>query len=345
MYHRGNARVRPLALAVAMYGLHVDNPEMTAHNDNDSESDPGESVYSSADELPQASQDQQQGFRGRPRESALDSISDAASSMESLIEDYEEEVSENGQTVKRRGVYLLPNLFTTAALFCGFYAVVAAMRGDFESAPVAILFALVFDGLDGRVARLTNTASKFGAEYDSLADMVSFGVAPALVMLSWALGDLGKLGWSAAFIYVACAALRLARFNTQVGTSDQSYFTGLASPAAACVMGSAVWVFNDMGFYGANMPLELGVVMAALTILVAVLMVANVRYHSFKGIDLHGRVPFVVMFLIVLVFGLVTVDPPKILLLVSLTYAFSGPVLAVRDWRRRDTDSGPQAPE
>ncbi|HBO11299.1 MAG TPA: CDP-diacylglycerol--serine O-phosphatidyltransferase, partial [Halieaceae bacterium] len=168
--------------------------------------------------------------------------------LDLLVDDHEEEVSENGRTVKRRGVYLLPNLFTTGALFCGFYAVVAALRGDFESAPIAIFFALVFDGLDGRIARLTNTASKFGGEYDSLADMVSFGVAPALVVFSWALGDLGKLGWSAAFIYVACAALRLARFNTQVDSADKNYFTGLASPAAACIMASTVWVCHDLGW-------------------------------------------------------------------------------------------------
>jgi CDP-diacylglycerol--serine O-phosphatidyltransferase len=271
-----------------------------------------------------------------------DALGQAASGIENLIDDYEEEVSENGQTVRRRGVYLLPNLFTTGALFCGFYAVVAGMRGDFDSAPIAILFALVFDGLDGRVARLTNTSSKFGAEYDSLADMVSFGVAPALVMLSWALGDLGKLGWSAAFIYVACAALRLARFNTQVGVSDQNYFTGLASPPAACIMGCAVWVLHDMGFDGAQMPIELGAAMAVLTTVVAVLMVANVRYYSFKGVDLQGRVPFVVMFLIVLVFGLVTLDPPKILLLASLTYAISGPVMALRKLRGSASDQAPR---
>ena len=264
-----------------------------------------------------------------------DSLEEAASSMESLIDDHEEEVSEGGRTVKRRGVYLLPNLFTTGALFCGFYAVVAAMRGDFETAPIAILFALIFDGLDGRVARLTNTQSKFGAEYDSLADMVSFGVAPALVMFSWALGDLGKIGWSAAFIYVACAALRLARFNTQVGVGDPNFFTGLASPPAACIMGCTVWVCQDQGWIGAAIPTELGLLVAALTTLVAILMIANVPYHSFKGIDLNGRVPFVAMFFIVLIFGLVTVDPPKILLLASLTYALSGPVEQLRRWRKR----------
>lgn len=262
--------------------------------------------------------------------SALETLSDAAgqaaSGIEQLIEDHEEEVSENGRTVRRRGVYLLPNLFTTGALFCGFYAVVASMRGDFEAAPIAILFALVFDGLDGRVARLTNTSSKFGAEYDSLADMVSFGVAPALVMLSWALGDLGKFGWSASFIYVACAALRLARFNTQVGVGDPNFFMGLASPAAACILACTVWVGQDQGWVGAALPTELAVVVAALTVAVAIMMVANVPYYSFKGIDLHGRVPFFAIFFIVLLFGLVLVDPPKVLLLASLCYAVSGPL-------------------
>nr|WP_152025335.1 CDP-diacylglycerol--serine O-phosphatidyltransferase [Congregibacter litoralis] len=263
-----------------------------------------------------------------------DSLGEAASSIENLIEDHEEEVSENGRTVKRRGVYLLPNLFTTGALFCGFYAVVAAMRGDYETAPIAILFALVFDGLDGRVARMTNTSSKFGAEYDSLADMVSFGVAPALVMFSWALGDLGKAGWSAAFVYVACAALRLARFNTQVGVGDPNFFMGLASPAAACIMACTVWVCQDQGWVGAALPLELAVLVAALTGTVAILMVVNVPYHSFKGFDLHGRVPFVAILAVVLVFGLVTVDPPKILLLASLAYALSGPVEQLRRWQK-----------
>jgi len=274
----------------------------------------------------------------RPRVSLSDAAEQAASSIENLIDDHEEEVSENGRTVKRRGVFLLPNLFTTGALFCGFYAVVAAMRGDFETAPIAILFALVFDGLDGRVARLTNTASKFGAEYDSLADMVSFGVAPALVMFSWALGDLGKAGWSAAFIYVACAALRLARFNTQVGVADPNFFMGLASPAAACILACTVWVCQDQGWVGAALPAELGVIVALLTAVVGILMIANVPYHSFKGFDLNGRVPFVVIFAIVLVFGLVTVDPPKILLLASLCYAVSGPLVQLRRWQNPPAD-------
>ena len=254
--------------------------------------------------------------------------------LDMLVDEHEEEVSENGRSVRRQGIYLLPNLFTTGALFAGFYAVIAAMRGDFQSAPIAILAALFLDGLDGRIARMTNTQSKFGAEYDSLSDMVSFGVAPALVMFSFALGDLGKFGWSAAFIYVACAALRLARFNTQIDTADKNYFTGLASPAAACIIVSAVWVCSDLGWTGANLPGEAAVLLAVLTGVVGFLMIANFPYYSFKGVDLHGRVPFVVMILIVLAFGLVTLDPPLILLIAFLSYAASGPVMSVVHRRR-----------
>ncbi len=255
------------------------------------------------------------------------------SSLDMLVDEHEEEVSENGRRVRRKGIYLLPNLFTTGALFAGFYAVIAAMRGDFESAPIAILAALVLDGLDGRVARLTNTQSKFGAEFDSLADMVSFGVAPALVMFSFALGDLGKFGWSAAFVYVACAGLRLARFNTQIGKADKNYFTGLASPAAATIAASAVWVCSDYGWQGGELPPEAEFLLACLTAMLGFLMIANFPYYSFKGIDFHGRVPFVAMFVVVLVFGLVTVDPPLVLLVAFLGYALSGPLLLV--WRRR----------
>ena len=249
--------------------------------------------------------------------------------IELLVDEHEEEVSEEGKTVRRRGIFLLPNLFTTGALFCGFYAVIAGIRGHFEPAAIAIFFAMFFDGLDGRVARMTNTTSKFGEEYDSLSDMVSFGVAPALVMFSFALGDLGKFGWSAAFIYVACAALRLARFNTQVDTADKNFFTGLASPSAACIVVSAVWVCNDLGLSGDTLAFELKVVLALLTAVIGLLMMANFPYYSFKGVDLHGRVPFVVMIAVVLVFGLVTLDPPLILLLGFLGYASSGPIMAV----------------
>jgi len=254
--------------------------------------------------------------------------------LDLLVDEHEEEVSENGQTVRRQGIYLLPNLFTTGGLFAGFYAIVAAFRGDFESAPIAVLVAMVFDGLDGRIARLTNTSSKFGEEYDSLADMVSFGVAPALVMFSWGLSDLGKLGWSAAFIYVACAALRLARFNTQIDTADKNFFTGLASPAAAGVLVSMVWVCSDLGWEASSLSYETSVIMALLTAITGFLMMANFPYYSFKGIELRRRVPFVVIFLVVLVFGLVTVDPPRILLAAALVYALSGPVMQVVKWRK-----------
>ncbi|MEZ5504252.1 MAG: CDP-diacylglycerol--serine O-phosphatidyltransferase [Halioglobus sp.] len=248
------------------------------------------------------------------------------------VDEHEEEVSEDGRTVRYRGIYLLPNLFTTGALFAGFYAIIAAMRGGFESAAIAIFLAMVLDGLDGRIARLTNTSSKFGAEYDSLADMVSFGVAPALVVFSWALGGLGKFGWSAAFIYVACAALRLARFNTQIDTADKNYFTGLASPAAAAIIASTVWVCHDLGWVGKALPLELSILVGLLTATVGFLMIANFPYYSFKGIDLRRRVPFVVMIAIVLIFGLITLDPPSILLASFLAYAGSGPVI---QWMRR----------
>jgi CDP-diacylglycerol---serine O-phosphatidyltransferase len=255
------------------------------------------------------------------------SESGVSSSLDILVDEHEEEVSEDGKTVRHRGVYLLPNLFTTAALFCGFYAVISAMRGGFEAAAIAIFFAAVLDGMDGRIARLTNTQSKFGAEYDSLADMVSFGVAPALVMFSWALGNLGKFGWSAAFIFVACAALRLARFNTQAETADKNYFTGLASPAAACIVASTVWVCYDLGWIGEQLPYEVSILVAFLTAAVGLLMVANVPYYSFKGIDFRGRVPFAVMLALVLVIGLATLDPPWFFLLVCLSYAASGPIM------------------
>lgn len=270
----------------------------------------------------------------------VDAEPSVAPSLDLLVDEHEEEVSENGRTVRRKGVYLLPNLFTTGALFAGFYAVIAAMRGDFESAAIAIFFAMVLDGLDGRVARLTNTSSKFGAEYDSLSDMVSFGVAPALVMFSWALGGLGKFGWSAAFIYVSCAALRLARFNTQIDTADKNYFTGLASPAAAAIIASTVWVCNDMGWVGVDVPRELSIVMAVLTATVGILMIANFPYYSFKGVDFRGRVPFVVMILMVFAFGLVTLDPPLIFLLAFLGYAISGPLVLLFKWRKQ-RQSGP----
>jgi len=254
------------------------------------------------------------------------------------VDEHEEEISEDGRTVRQRGIYILPNLFTTAALFAGFYSIIAAMRGDYENAAVAIFFAMVLDGLDGRIARMTNTTSKFGEEYDSLADMVSFGVAPALVVFSWGLGNLGKFGWSAAFIYVACAALRLARFNTQIDAADKNYFTGLASPAAAGIIASAVWVCHDLGWVAQTVPFEVSVLVGVLTAIVGFLMIANFRYYSFKDIDLRARVPFVAMIAMVLVFGLITLDPPSILLAGFVVYALSGPVAKIVGRGRPKTD-------
>ena len=227
------------------------------------------------------------------------------------------------QPVKRdrKGIYLLPNLFTTGALFSGFYAVVAGMNGHFENAAIAIFVAMILDGLDGRVARLTNTQSDFGAEYDSLADMVSFGVAPALVAFSWALQDLGKVGWVAAFVYRAGAALRLARFNTQLAVADKNFFTGLASPAAAAIVAGTVWVFSESGMPGR----EIAWLMAVVVPTAGLLMVSNFRYHSFKGLDLRGKVPFVAMLAVVFVFVIVSIDPAKVLLGVFVVYALSGP--------------------
>ncbi len=239
---------------------------------------------------------------------------------------------------RRRGIYLLPNLFTTSALFAGFYAIVSAMNGDFEKAAIAVFIAMVLDGLDGRVARLTNTQSEFGAEYDSLSDMVSFGVAPALVMYEWALSDLGRYGWLAAFIYTVCAALRLARFNTQIGTVDKRYFVGLASPAAAAVVVGFVWIAGDFGLE----PRKLSWVAWAVTVISGLLMVSNMRYYSFKTIDFKGKVPFFFLLVAVLIFVLVTIDPPKVLFLVFAGYAASG--LVTTAWmlmrRRRQRLAG-----
>lgn len=233
---------------------------------------------------------------------------------------------------RNKGIYLLPNLFTTGALFSGFYAIVAGMNGHFESAAIAIFVSMILDGLDGRVARMTNTQSDFGAEYDSLADMVSFGVAPALVTFSWALQDLGKVGWVAAFVYVAGAALRLARFNTQIDTADKNYFTGLASPAAAAIVAGTVWAFSETGASGQ----DVAWVMALLVPLAGILMVSNFQYHSFKGLDLKGKVPFVAMLAVVMVFVVVSIDPAKVLLGVFMAYAFSGPVVSgMKYWKER----------
>ncbi|ABS07242.1 MULTISPECIES: CDP-diacylglycerol--serine O-phosphatidyltransferase [Shewanella] len=236
----------------------------------------------------------------------------------------------SNQTVKNKGIYLLPNLFTTAGLFSGFYAVIASMNANFEAAAIAIFIAMICDGLDGRVARLTNTQSDFGAEYDSMADMVSFGMAPALLAYNWALADLGKIGWLAAFIYCAGAALRLARFNTQVGVADKRYFQGLASPAAAAVIAGSIWLGNQYSLDGRNISWIAALVTAA----TGLLMVSNFRYHSFKEIDWRGKVNFIVILLVVGVFVVVSVQPALILCVGFYLYAISGPIITIRTVRK-----------
>ena len=229
---------------------------------------------------------------------------------------------------RSRHIYLLPNLLTTCGLFAGFYAILAAASGNFEHAFAAVFVAGVFDGVDGRVARMTGTSSEFGVQYDSLADLVSFGMAPALVMYHWALSTLrddgvivGKIGWAAAFLYVACAALRLARFNTQVGVVDKRWFIGLNSPSSAGVMMGFAWAFQDWDWEGR----DLRYYALALTMSCALLMVSRLRYTSFKGERKNERVPFWVMLLIVGFLVALMVDPPHVLFTAAAAYAVSGP--------------------
>jgi CDP-diacylglycerol--serine O-phosphatidyltransferase len=233
--------------------------------------------------------------------------------------------------LRRRGIYILPNLLTTAALFAGFFAIVQAMNQRFELAAVAIFVAMLFDGLDGRVARLTRTQSAFGAEYDSLSDMVSFGAAPALVIYEWALRGMGKLGWAAAFIYCAGAALRLARFNTNLEVIDKRYFQGMPSPAAAALIAGLVWVLLDAGWSGE----EARWYACVLTIFAGVTMVSNVRYWSGKDINLRKSVPFVMVAAVALGFALVSSYPPGVLFALFLGYALSGYVMAAWQWNKR----------
>ncbi len=244
----------------------------------------------------------------------------------------EEEFVE-GTPVRRKGIYLLPNALTTASLFSGFYAIVSAANGVFDNAAIAIFVSMILDGLDGRVARLTNTQSKFGEEYDSLADMVAFGVAPGLVAFFWSLNNLGQVGWAITFIYVAGVALRLARFNTQIGSVDKKFFVGLASPAAAACVAGLVWCFHAV---------EPASWLTLMTIIVVggcgVLMVSNILYKSFKDLDMRGRVPFAAILLVVLVFVVVALDPATVLFTGFLVYALSGPVLALFRKSRQSAD-------
>ena len=242
----------------------------------------------------------------------------------------------------RRGIYLLPNMITTAGLFAGFYAIVAAMGGRYEAAAVAIFVAMIMDGIDGRVARLTRTQSAFGEQYDSLADMVSFGLAPALVMFEWSLHAMvsigwAKLGWLSAFIYTAGAALRLARFNSQLATAEKRYFRGLPSPSAAAVMAGMVWVGADLRIAGQDVVY----LASGLTVLVGGLMVSNISYYSFKEIDFKNRGPFVALLLVVLIYVFASIDPPKALFAGFLVYALSGPVTTLLRIRKKRSKSLP----
>lgn len=231
-----------------------------------------------------------------------------------------------GENPRHPGIYLLPNMLTTGGLFSGFYAIVASVNGDFKLAAIAIFVAMIFDGLDGRVARMTQTQSAFGGEYDSMADMVSFGIAPALVSYNWALHDLGKIGWLASFIFVAGAALRLARFNTMIGKADKRYFQGLASPSAAGILGGLVWLGADYGAKGT----DFGPMVALITALAGMLMVSNFRYHSFKDVDWKERVSFLAILVVVLIFVVVATNPALVLFIIFSVYALSGPIITIR---------------
>lgn len=252
-------------------------------------------------------------------------LDDVEASEESLlpIDEHEELVDEGGRQIRRRGIYLLPNLFTLGALFAGFYAVIAGMSGNFNEAGWAIMIAGVCDGLDGRIARLTNTQSAFGAQFDSLSDMVSFGVAPALIMFSWAFGSLGNVGWAASFIYMSCAALRLARFNVQLGTVDKRFFVGLASPLAAGLVTFVPWVAFR---YGIEVTPLISWLAAALTVFTGLLMISNYRYYSFKELNFKGTVPYMVFLFTVVLLVVIAQNPHEVLLTICVIYAASGPV-------------------
>lgn len=235
-----------------------------------------------------------------------------------------------------KGVYILPNLFTTAGLFAGFFSIIQATQGQYASAAVAIFVAMVMDGLDGRIARWTNTTSDFGREYDSLADVIAFGLAPALLMYEWVLRSMGKAGWIIAFLFVAGAAMRLARFNT-VESLDRRYFQGLPCPAAAAAAAAFVWLAESMSWAGG----VAGVFCAFISLGLTLGMVSSVRYRSFKELDVKGRVSFDKAFLFAIVIGIVFWEPPLVLCAVATSYALSGPVFWCVDAFRRRSDPQP----
>jgi len=223
---------------------------------------------------------------------------------------------------RRRGIYLLPNVFTTLGLFAGFYAIIAAINGAFDTAALAVFIAGVMDGVDGRVARMTNTQSDFGAQYDSMTDLVAFGMAPALLMYLYALNQLGKFGWMLAFFYAAAAAMRLARFNVQAGVPEKEHFQGLGSPAAAGLVIATVWLGHDYQLDSAAFTLFAAVA----TLVSAAMMVSNIRFYSLKVINLRERIPFVTGVFIIVALAIFATAPSVVLMAVSLSYAISGPV-------------------
>ena len=235
-----------------------------------------------------------------------------------------------------RGIYLLPNLFTTGAMMAGFYSIILAHNADYRSAAIAILVAVILDGFDGRVARMTNTSTAFGAEYDSLADMISSGMAPAFLMYSWSLSSLteahyGQLGWVIAFVYTACCGLRLARFNVAVGVADKRFFQGLACPAAAGMIASFVWVMIGMGLEGPDLVILSGI----LTLFGGIAMVSTFTYYSFKDLGTNKKVPFAMLLGLLLLFAVTAVDPPKMILIAAVLYGLSGPVYFLFRWFRK----------
>jgi len=231
----------------------------------------------------------------------------------------------------RKGIYILPNLFTTGSLFAGFYSMVATMDGDYRPAAIWILVSSIFDGLDGKVARLTGTSSKFGVEYDSLADLVAFGVAPGLLMYSWALRPFGRLGWLAAFLFVVCGALRLARFNVQVATVESKRFVGLPIPAAASIVSATVLLFSHFGWPSSYKKLAI----LALIYCLAFLMVSNFRYYSFKDPELIKKQPFSILVLVILLLIIIAARPVEMLFGFFICYMFSGPISFFITYPRR----------
>lgn len=231
---------------------------------------------------------------------------------------------------RHRGIYLLPNLFTMGALFAGFYAIVAATAHSYENAAIAVFVAILLDGLDGRIARITHSVTDFGAQFDSLSDMLCFGITPAMVLYSWSLSTLGKAGWLVCFAYTAATALRLARFNTQLGTPDKRYFQGLSTTVSAGFVASILWTCVQYEIDGAVIAWAI----AGIAVLLAGLKVSSIRYRSFKDLDLRGKVPFLVIPVVGLIFVLISYSPPQVLLILFIIYVASGPIAVTIRWFR-----------